>query len=93
MTQEFDRLTTRLQNIWRDAKQVISQRLHLREGSDRRDRLTRREEQRHQALHQEMVAADSSLTRAVEELQTAQLEFQALAEVTEKIESLQARIS
>ncbi|KAL0924067.1 hypothetical protein M5K25_004872 [Dendrobium thyrsiflorum] len=39
-----------------------------------------------------MVAADSSLTQAVEELQAAQLEFQTLDEVIGQLKSLQARL-
>lgn len=75
-------MTTRMQSLWRDIRQTMSQRFHLGQGRDRRERLTRREEQRYQALHQEMVAAESALTRAQEEFQTAQSEFQTLDEIT-----------
>ncbi|KAL0909649.1 hypothetical protein M5K25_020535 [Dendrobium thyrsiflorum] len=58
----------------------MSKKTDVEERRGRRDRLTSKEEQRYLALQQEMVAADSSLTQAVEELQAAQLEFQTLDE-------------
>ncbi|KAL0929033.1 hypothetical protein M5K25_000973 [Dendrobium thyrsiflorum] len=79
---EVSELTTRVRSLWRDIKEVMSKKTDVEERRGRRDRLTSREEQRYLALQQEMVAADSSLTHAVEKLQAAQLEFQTLDEVT-----------
>ncbi|KAL0924035.1 hypothetical protein M5K25_004837 [Dendrobium thyrsiflorum] len=92
METEVSELTTRVRSLWRDIKEVMSKKTDVEERRGRRDRLTSREEQRYLALQQEMVAADSSLTQAVEELQAAQLEFQTLDEVTVQLESLQARL-
>ncbi|KAL0905755.1 hypothetical protein M5K25_024192 [Dendrobium thyrsiflorum] len=92
MDTEVSELTTRVRSLWRDIKEVMSKKADVEERRGRRDRLTSREEQRYLALQQEMVAADSSLTQAVEELQTAQLEFQTLDEITGQLESLQARL-
>ncbi|KAL0921556.1 hypothetical protein M5K25_008639 [Dendrobium thyrsiflorum] len=92
METEVSELTTRVRSLWRDIKEVMSKKTDVEERRGRRDRLTSREEQRYLALQQEMVAADSSLTQAVEELQTAQLEFQTLDEITVQLESLQARL-
>ncbi|KAL0926165.1 hypothetical protein M5K25_004558 [Dendrobium thyrsiflorum] len=92
MDTEVFELTTRVRSLWRDIKEVMSKKTDVEERCGRRDRLTSREEQRYLALQQEMVAADSSLTQAVEELQAAQLEFQTLDEVTGQLESLQARL-
>ncbi|KAL0911143.1 hypothetical protein M5K25_019259 [Dendrobium thyrsiflorum] len=92
METEVSELTTRVRSLCRDIKEVISKKTDVEERRGRRDRLTSREEQRYLALQQEMVAADSSLTQAVEELQTAQLEFQTLDEITVQLESLQARL-
>ncbi|KAL0907455.1 hypothetical protein M5K25_021867 [Dendrobium thyrsiflorum] len=91
METEVSELTTRVRSLWRDIKEVMSKKTDVEERRGRRDRLTSREEQRYLALQQKMVAADSSLTQAVEELQAAQLEFQTLDEVTVQLESLQAR--
>ncbi|KAL0929035.1 hypothetical protein M5K25_000975 [Dendrobium thyrsiflorum] len=92
MDTEVSELTTRVRSLWRDIKEVMSKKTDVEERRGRRGRLTSREEQRYLALQQEMVAADSSLTQAVEELQTAQLEFQTLDEITVQLESLQARL-
>ncbi|KAL0925857.1 hypothetical protein M5K25_004228 [Dendrobium thyrsiflorum] len=50
MAQEVDGLTARMQELWRDIRQMMSRTRHLQVGRDRRDRLTRREEQRHRSL-------------------------------------------
>ncbi|KAL0922687.1 hypothetical protein M5K25_006694 [Dendrobium thyrsiflorum] len=92
MDTEVSELTTRVRSLWRDIKEVMSKKTDVEERRGRRGRLTSREEQRYLALQQEMVAADSSLTQAVEELQTALLEFQTLDEITVQLESLQARL-
>ncbi|KAL0928552.1 hypothetical protein M5K25_000445 [Dendrobium thyrsiflorum] len=82
MAQEVDELTVQMQELWRDIRQMMSRTRHLHVGCERRDRLTRREEQRHRSLQQEMMEADSLLVQAVEQFQRAQTEFQTLDEVT-----------
>ncbi|KAL0924902.1 hypothetical protein M5K25_005762 [Dendrobium thyrsiflorum] len=67
MAQEVDGLTARMQELWRDIRQMMSRTRHLQVGRDRRDRLTRREEQRHRSLQQEVMEADSLLVQAVEQ--------------------------
>ncbi|KAL0907039.1 hypothetical protein M5K25_025577 [Dendrobium thyrsiflorum] len=92
MAQEVDGLTARMQELWRDIRQMMSRTRHLQVGRDRRDRLTRREEQRHRSLQQEVMEADSLLVRAVEQFQRAQTEFQTLDEVTGRLQSLRDRL-
>ncbi|KAL0915124.1 hypothetical protein M5K25_015523 [Dendrobium thyrsiflorum] len=92
MAQEVDGLTARMQELWRDIRQMMSRTRHLQVGRDRRDRLTRREEQRHRSLQQEVMEADSLLVQAVEQFQRAQTEFQTLDEVTGRLQSLRDRL-
>ncbi|KAL0903462.1 hypothetical protein M5K25_027846 [Dendrobium thyrsiflorum] len=92
MTQEVDGLTARMQELWRDIRQMMSRTHQLQVGRDRRDRLTRREEQRHRSLQQEMMEADTLLVQAVEQFQRAQTEFQILDDVTGRLQSLRDRL-
>ncbi|KAI0519473.1 hypothetical protein KFK09_006921 [Dendrobium nobile] len=92
MTREEDGVTTRMWNMWRDITQAMSQSLHIQDRRRRGDRLIRREEQRQRALQQEMLDADASLARAVEQFQVAQSEFQTLATITDRLEKLRARL-
>ncbi|KAL0913167.1 hypothetical protein M5K25_016606 [Dendrobium thyrsiflorum] len=92
MAQEVDGLTARMQELWRDIRQMMSRTRHLQVGRDRRDRLTRREEQRHRSLQQEVMEADSLLVQAAEQFQRAQTEFQTLDEVTGRPQSLRDRL-
>ncbi|KAL0909760.1 hypothetical protein M5K25_020657 [Dendrobium thyrsiflorum] len=92
MAQEVDGLTARMQELWRDIRQMMSRTRHLQVGRDRRDRLTRREEQRHRSLQQEVMEADSLLVQAVEQFQRAQTEFQTLDEITGRLQSLRDRL-
>ncbi|XP_020680547.1 TPR repeat-containing thioredoxin TDX isoform X1 [Dendrobium catenatum] len=92
MTQELDGRTTHMLDLFRDIRQEMSRLLHIREERDRLDHLIRMEEQRHRSLQQEMMEADSLLAQAMEQFQTAQSEFQTLAEVTDRLEGLKARL-
>ncbi|KAL0907464.1 hypothetical protein M5K25_021877 [Dendrobium thyrsiflorum] len=92
MAQEVDGLTARMQELWRDIRQMMSRTRHLQVGRDRRDRLTRREEQRHRSLQQEVMEADTLLVQAVEQFQRAQTEFQILDEITGRLQSLRDRL-
>ncbi|KAL0919124.1 hypothetical protein M5K25_011199 [Dendrobium thyrsiflorum] len=92
MAQEVDGLTARMQELWRDIRQMMSRTRQLQVGRDRRDRLTRREEQRHRSLQQEVMEADTLLVQAVEQFQRAQTEFQILDEITGRLQSLRDRL-
>ncbi|KAL0924698.1 hypothetical protein M5K25_005549 [Dendrobium thyrsiflorum] len=92
MAQEVDGLTARMQELWRDIRQMMSRTRHLQVGRDRRDCLTRREEQRHRSLQQEVMEADTLLVQAVEQFQRAQTEFQILDEITGRLQSLRDRL-
>ncbi|KAL0919029.1 hypothetical protein M5K25_011096 [Dendrobium thyrsiflorum] len=92
MAQEVDGLTVRMQELWRDIRQMMSRTRQLQVGRDRRDRLTRREEQRHRSLQQEVMEADTLLVQAVEQFQRAQTEFQILDEITGRLQSLRDRL-
>ncbi|KAL0925308.1 hypothetical protein M5K25_003629 [Dendrobium thyrsiflorum] len=92
MAQEVDGLTSRMQELWRDIRHMMYRTRHLQVGRDRRDCLTRREEQRHRSLQQEVMEADSLLVQAVEQFQRAQTEFQTLDEITGRLQSLRDRL-
>ncbi|KAH0449467.1 hypothetical protein IEQ34_020159 [Dendrobium chrysotoxum] len=92
MASEIEGLTSRVRDLWRDIKGVMSRKSDLQEGHDRRERLIRREEQRNQMLHQALQAAETALTRATEELHTAETEYQVLAEVSSQLGDLRARL-
>ncbi|KAL0927759.1 hypothetical protein M5K25_001967 [Dendrobium thyrsiflorum] len=82
MANEIEGLTSRVKDLWRDIKGVMSCKSDLQEGHGRRERLIRREQQHNQMLQQSLQAAETALTRALEELHTAETEYQVLAERT-----------
>ncbi|KAL0916932.1 hypothetical protein M5K25_014486 [Dendrobium thyrsiflorum] len=92
MSSEIEGLSARLNDLWRDIKGVMSKLSDLLEKRDQCDRLIRREQQRYQTLHQEMVVADTALAQAVEELQTAEAEYRTQTEVAAQLRDLQARL-
>ncbi|KAL0924898.1 hypothetical protein M5K25_005758 [Dendrobium thyrsiflorum] len=92
MAGEIEGLASRVKDLWRDIKGVMSRKSDLQEGHGRRERLIRREQQRNQMLQQSLQAAETALTRALEELHTAETEYQVLAEVTSQLGDLRARL-
>ncbi|KAL0907675.1 hypothetical protein M5K25_022099 [Dendrobium thyrsiflorum] len=92
MASEIEGLASRVRDLWRDIKGVKSHKSDLQEGHNRRERLLQREQQRNQMLLQALQAAETTLSRAVEELHTAETEYQILAEVVSQLGDLRARL-
>ncbi|KAL0905454.1 hypothetical protein M5K25_023876 [Dendrobium thyrsiflorum] len=88
MAGEIERLTSRVKDLWRDIKQVMSQKSDLQEGHDRRDRLIKREQLRNEMLHQALLAAKTALTQAVKELHAVEVEYQTLVEIVSQLGDL-----
>lgn len=88
---KIDGLTIKLKDLWREYMSLLSRRTNLQVVQDREARAMERERHRYHIRQCAITDADAALARAVNELQTAEVEYQMLATITTQLRDLENR--
>lgn len=93
MTTEINNISKKMKSLLKEFTGLRSRKSRLQVEHGKRTQVIERGQHRHQIRHQAMLDAESALAQAVEELHTAEAEYESLAVIVSHLRDLQTRLT